>query len=107
MPGTQPSQSIVDRILRFLATFLFTAGSVMLGTGSTRFDRLQPWLLVVTGAILLLVVFARMPLDTMRHRRTGEPLFESRTQRNVIFGVFMFVMFAVLYGVGRLMAATM
>lgn len=106
-PPYHRDESLADRALRFLATFLFTAGSVMLGTGSTRFDRFQPGLLALIGAVLLLLAFSRMRLETMTHRRTGEPLFESRAQRNVVFGVFTVIMFAVLYGVGRLMAATM
>jgi hypothetical protein len=96
-----------DRVIRFIATFVFSAGAVMIGTGSSRFGTWQPWLLAFAGAALIMVLLYRQPIDALKNSRTDEPLFESATQRNVVFGAFLIVTFVVLLLMGRLMAATM
>jgi hypothetical protein len=99
--------SAPDRVIRFFATFLFSAGSVMIGSGSSRFGTWQPWLLAIAGAALIMVILYRQPVGELRNQRTNQPLFESPTQRNVVFGAFLVVTFVILLLIGRLMAATM
>jgi hypothetical protein len=96
-----------ERIIRFVATFMLSAGAVMIGSGSNRFGTWEPWLLAIAGAALIMAVLYRQPVGELRNKRTNEPLFESATQRNVVFGAFMVVTFVILLLVGRLMAATM
>jgi uncharacterized membrane protein len=99
--------SLSDRILRFAGVFAYTAGAVMIGTRSSRFGSWEPWALAAVGAVLLAYYFYRQPVENVVNQRTGEPLFESAAQRNVVFGAFIVIMFGVLYLTGRLIAATM
>ena len=107
LSSPRPGGSLPDRILRFVAVFAFTAGSVMIGTRSSRFGSWEPWALALIGGALLAFYFYRQPVEGITNQRTGEPLFESTTQRNIVFGAFILIMFGVLYLVGRLIAITM
>jgi hypothetical protein len=95
-----------DHIIRFIGTFMLSAGAVMIDTGSSRFGTWQPWFLAIAGAALIMAVLYRQPISEIRNKRTNEPLFESATQRNVVFGAFLIVTFVILVLIGRLMAAT-
>jgi hypothetical protein len=106
-PESRHPNSLPERLLRFVAVFAFTAGTVMIGTRSSRFGSWEPWALAAVGAVLLAIYFYRQPVKSVVNQRTGEPLFETATQRNVVFGAFIVIMFGVLYLTGRLIAATM
>lgn len=75
--------------LSFFGSMLYVAGALGAGRGSAVVFGVNPWLLIVVGAVLLVLTALRLPDDLVRHPATGQPLIGGKTiPRAAVIGFF-------------------
>lgn len=98
------TNTLVIAILSFLGTMLYFSGAMGAGRGSASVYGLNPWLLVVIGAALLVLTALRLPDDFIRHPTTGQALIGGKTIPAAVVIGFFAVAGVIFFLIGRMLA---
>lgn len=90
--------------LSFFGSMSYVSGAMGAGRESTSVYGINPWMLLVIGAALLLITALRLPDDLMRHPRTGKPMLGDLPHAGRLAAALVAAIGVVFFFIGRLLA---